>query len=335
MKPDGLSAVWILPPVAFFMSLVGVRLLIPLLERPDLLDHPTARSSHSTPTPRGGGLVVVPVILVGWITVGGVGPSPPVSLWTAIVVASLLAALSWADDLGDLRVRWRLLAQGVAVLLGLLFFESPEAVFQGFFPYWLAVVGCAISWVCFINLFNFMDGIDGNAAGMAITLGIGFVALSTVGVASNLLSVLGAIIAAAFAGFMAWNWHPAKIFLGDVGSVPVGFMLGWLLLRLAAEGWWAPVLILPSFYIVDNAFTMISRALRTRRFWKPHREHTYQKAAFRGARHSTIVASILVGNVGLVMMALLSVKGSSTGGFLGAMGVLTVVFVYLTRLKRP
>src|SRR3546814_9909535 len=117
---------------------------------------------------------------------------------------------------------------------------------------------------------------------------------------------LGASIAAAAAGFLWWNWHPAKVFLGDVGSVPLGFMLGWLLLGLAAAGHWAPALILPLYYLADATITLACRALRRERVWRAHREHFYQRAVQRGRSHATVSRAVFGVNACLAALALAS-----------------------------
>jgi UDP-N-acetylmuramyl pentapeptide phosphotransferase/UDP-N-acetylglucosamine-1-phosphate transferase len=112
--------------------------------------------------------------------------------------------------------------------------------------------------------------------------------------------------AAPAAGFLVWNWHPARLFLGDVGSVPLGFALGWLLLHAAIAGYWAAALILPLYYLADATITLGRRALRGAKIWQAHREHFYQRAVARGRGHDAVVGAIAVGNVVLIGCALIA-----------------------------
>jgi len=124
--------------------------------------------------------------------------------------------------------------------------------------------------------------------------------------ASGLAPDLGLTLAAAALGFLVWNWPPAKIFLGDVGSVPLGFLLGWLLLKLAAGGDWAAALILPLYYLADATITLARRAIRGERVWRAHRQHYYQRAVQGGRSHARVSAGIGATNLMLVALAVLS-----------------------------
>jgi UDP-N-acetylmuramyl pentapeptide phosphotransferase/UDP-N-acetylglucosamine-1-phosphate transferase len=276
------------------------------LRRREILDHPNDRSSHDRPTPRGGGLAVIPVVALSWIVLAVLGLAPLRTL-APVAAAVGLAYLSWRDDRVSLPVGTRLVAQFGAVAIGLFFLPGAGTVFQGVLPPWLDLVATAVLWVWFVNLFNFMDGIDGITAGEAVTIGLGvaLIALVSADYQSGAL-MLGLSIAAAALGFLVWNWHPAKLFLGDVGSIPLGFLLGWLLLGLAGTGSWAPAAILPLYYLTDATLTLLFRLVRGRRVWQAHREHFYQRAVQRGSSHAAVVIRILAANLGLVMLSLLA-----------------------------
>jgi UDP-N-acetylmuramyl pentapeptide phosphotransferase/UDP-N-acetylglucosamine-1-phosphate transferase len=275
------------------------------LERRAILDRPVERSSHAVPVPRGGGLAVMPVLLAGGLVLVWAGPTPNGTAAT-LSLAALLALVSWRDDLGGLPVGLRLLAHAVAVLAGVAMLPN-GAVFQGFLPPLLDRAAAALLWVWFINLFNFMDGIDGIAGVETVCLGLGIALVAALaGSGGDGTVALALATAAAGLGFLRWNWHPAQIFLGDVGSVPLGFLLGWLLLLLAAKGLWAPALILPLYYLADASLTLARRIQRGERFWQAHREHFYQRALGPDSDHAAVARLILIGDLVLMALALLA-----------------------------
>jgi UDP-N-acetylmuramyl pentapeptide phosphotransferase/UDP-N-acetylglucosamine-1-phosphate transferase len=148
-----------------------------------------------------------------------------------------------------------------------------------------------------------MDGIDGIAAVEAIGIGIGLYAIGLVFMKATAAHGQALTIAATMAGFLVWNWHPARIFLGDVGSIPLGLLLGWLLLGLAANGQWAAALILPLYYLADATLTLLRRLLRGALIWQAHREHFYQIAVQRGHSHARVSGAIALVNAVLACLA--------------------------------
>jgi UDP-N-acetylmuramyl pentapeptide phosphotransferase/UDP-N-acetylglucosamine-1-phosphate transferase len=285
---------------AGLVACLGTRTLIPLLRRRAVLDRPNERSLHAIPVPRGGGIAVVATILLAWVVLIGLGLLPRATS-PVLVGAVLLAAVSWIDDLRGLPAAVRLAAQLVAIGFVLRAGIPPGAMFQGWLPSALDGVATAIVWVWFINLFNFMDGIDGLAGSEAAAIGLGLLLFAAVGVGHDPgLMALGAGIAAAAIGFLVWNWAPARIFLGDVGSVPLGYLLGFLLLEQAARGHWKVALILPLYFLADATITLLRRLLRGEQVWQAHREHFYQRAVQRGLGHAAVVHRVIAANIVLI-----------------------------------
>lgn len=287
-----------------------------------IYDTPNARSSHTAPVPRGGGLVLVPMVLAAWVaTAAWTGTAPP-GLGLVVAGATVLAAVSWIDDLRGLPAGARLAVQAVAVGLGMLGLAAGGPVFQGWLPPGLDVVVAGLAWLWFVNLFNFMDGIDGISGVEAGAIGVGLVLVGAL--AGWPLGEIAppALLAAVALGFLVWNWAPARIFLGDVGSVPLGFLLGWLLLHAAIAGEWAAALILPLYYLADATITLARRAARGERVWRAHREHFYQRAARGGAGHARVALAVLGCNIALIAGA-----GAAARGYAGAALVLAAVAV--------
>lgn len=301
-----------LPVAACACALAATRLLIGLLQRRQILDRPNTRSSHVIPVPRGGGIALLTVVLLLWAMAAFIEPT----VWAfgqpllfAASGAVLLAAVSWVDDLRGLGPLPRLLVQAGGVTLGLAALPGEQHVFQGLLPFWLDRLGAGLAWIWFVNLYNFMDGIDGIAASETVCIGIGIAAIGLTGAINPELGLLALVLAAAALGFLRWNWQPAKIFLGDVGSVPVGYLTGWLLLLIATQGAWSAALLLPLYFLADATFTLMRRFLRGDRVWRPHREHLYQQAVRRGLPHARVVGAMLGCNAALVALAVTATAG--------------------------
>ncbi len=280
-----------------------------------ILDQPNDRSSHKVATPVGGGIAVIGVIAMEWMLVwvldgAGNGFTYPIAL--LVILAVILAAVSWIDDVRGLSVVLRLLVQAFAVLIGIAALSAHGRIFQGLLPYGLDVVLTTFIWLWFINLTNFMDGIDGITGVETGSISIGVLLIAPFAIASGAaigiflqpsFGLFGLVVGAAGIGFLIWNWAPARIFMGDVGAVPLGFLLGWMLLELAGSGLWIAALILPLYYLADSTLTLARRLLRRETITEAHRSHFYQQAAIRLGSHSVVVVAILALNIALVALA--------------------------------
>ena len=309
-------------------SLAGTGVVLFFLRRHAILDHPNARSSHAAPVPRGGGLAVIAILVCAWVYVAP--EALQMEIWVVLLAAVLLATVSWIDDLRSLSPVTRLLAQAAGVLPALIWLGDSGLVFQGLLPQPLDLAATALAWLWFVNLFNFMDGIDAISAVEATGIGGGVALIASIAPASGLDPALGLTLAAAAIGFLVWNWPPAKIFLGDVGSVPLGFLLGWLLLKLAASGYWAPALILPLYYLADATITLALRAARREPVWQAHRQHYYQRAVQRGRSHFCVSAAIGAANLLLAALAVLSLTQPWIALGLGGL-VTAILLAWLSR----
>lgn len=260
-----------LPVLAGVVTALGLHLTLKRVRLP--LDRPNERSLHTTPTPRSGGLVATPVVLAAWIAVPAGVP------WPVWVACALLFVVSALDDLRSLPVVARFachLAAAALATLGL----GP----QPWDPFTIFLAVLAIGWMT--NLYNFMDGADGLAGGMAV-IGFGAYGLAAWLGADPSLAVAAWVLAGVAAGFLAWNFPPAKVFLGDAGSIPFGGMAG----ALGLLGWsrglwptWFPLLVFAPF-ILDASVTLARRTLRGEKIWQAHREHYYQRLVRLGWGH--------------------------------------------------
>lgn len=312
------------------LTWAGTGVAMRCLRRRAVLDHPNARSSHAVPTPRGAGLAVVPAILIAWMALHFLPHSAPVP-WAVIAGAVFLGALSWLDDLFHLSPAIRLVAQIAAVSVGMTALPEEARLFQGLLPRVPDLLLGALAWLWFVNLFNFMDGIDGLAGTETACIGLGLgLLLPAAGLAPD-LAPYGVALAAAAIGFLIWNWQPARIFLGDVGSVPLGYLLGWLLIATAGAGGWAAAIILPLYYLADASLTLARRLSRGERVWEAHAGHFYQRA-LAGLSHAGVVRRVLAVNLALIALAWLALSGQKLAALAAAALLVAGLLAYFRRI---
>ena len=256
--------------LSFVVTFAVLRLLLTKFGRL-ALDRPNERSLHERPVPRTGGIA----LLAGALTSLGFGAG---AVWMPVAIALALAVVSFADDVRGLPTAVRLVAHLAAAGVLVWYVLSPMH------PLELALLCIAVAWIT--NLYNFMDGSDGLAGGMAL-IGFGTYALAASSSGQVGLLAVNIALAAAALAFLTLNFPPARIFLGDVGSVPLGFLAG----GLGIVGWrddvwplWFPVLVFGPF-IADATVTLLRRLGRGEKVWQAHREHYYQRFVRMGGGH--------------------------------------------------
>jgi Fuc2NAc and GlcNAc transferase len=324
---------------AFLAALVLTGLARRIAVARSVLDVPNERSSHTSPTPSGGGLAIVAVVLSGvailWVTgVLGRGES-----WAILGGGALVAVVGWLDDRRSLGASTRLAAHVVAAgwalwwLGGMPFLTTGHDVHSlGMFGTVLA--GLAIVWA--INVTNFMDGIDGLAAGEVVTVTL--TAALLLAEAHPPLAAAAALTGGAALGFLPWNWRPARIFMGDTGSGFLGFVLA--VLAVASERAGAlPALVWIVLYAVfatDATVTLLRRAWRGERWYSAHRSHAYQRAVQAGWSHARVTATVLLVNVGLGLLAWrAAARPELLGAALAAAAGVTGLAYCLVERQRP
>jgi UDP-N-acetylmuramyl pentapeptide phosphotransferase/UDP-N-acetylglucosamine-1-phosphate transferase len=313
------------------ISAVLIVALRPLLQR-YALARPNARSSHKIPTPQGAGIAVVAAtLLVG----GAVGSAMGVASLTMLSVAvPLIALVGLVDDIRPIPVLPRLILQALAV--GLIVFTAPD--YLRILPIPLAIERTLllIAGLWFVNLVNFMDGLDLMTVAEAVPVTAALVTFVLLGALPWPAAIIAAALCGALLGFAPFNRPTAKVFLGDVGSLPIGLLLGWCLLQLAWSGHLAAALLLPLYYLVDATFTLLRRMLRREPFWDAHRTHFYQRATDNGFTVTRVVSEVLILNVVLAVLAGTSVELNSIAIdiLLLTLGAGAVVFL-LRRFAAP
>jgi UDP-N-acetylmuramyl pentapeptide phosphotransferase/UDP-N-acetylglucosamine-1-phosphate transferase len=316
MIEQAIGRLWVLGPaavLAVFLSAALLALLRPWLAR-YAMARPNARSSHREPTPQGGGIAVVAATLV--VASGAVILSPTAQddgghLLALSAATALLAVVGAIDDVRSLPAAARLAMQCIAV--GAVIATLPEDLrILPQAPWWIERAGLFLAGVWLVNLVNFMDGIDWMTVAELVPVSGALVLLGLAGALTPLPSLVAAALLGAVLGFAPFNKPVAKVFLGDVGSLPIGLLLGWLLLQLAGQGHPAAALIFPLYYLLDATITLAARIARGERFWQAHRSHFYQRATDNGFSVPAIVAHVALVNLALAALALMSVAARST-----------------------
>ena len=322
--------------VAAATSVGLILLLKPALAR-YALARPNARSSHKIPTPQGGGIAVVAATLAGVVAgaaLASIAPDMLLALWPLAAAVVLLAAVGAGDDILHIPVGPRLILQFVAV--GLVLAALPDdARVMPQLPWWLERAALLIGGVYVVNLVNFMDGIDWMTVAEVVPVTAGLCGLFWLGASPPRDAVIAAALLGAVAGFAPFNRPVAKLFLGDVGSLPIGLLMFWLLLQLATRGHVAAALLLPLYYLADATVTLGRRLAKGENVLQAHRSHFYQRATDLGFSVGQVVARVFAVNLVLAALAIVSVSASSSWSPIIALGLgIAVVAALLTHLAR-
>jgi len=317
---------------ALVVTFVCLWILLSPFGRRLMLDHPNARSLHAQPVPRSGGLAIAAGAAAG-MTAGIATGAANVASELAITlgIAGALAALSFADDLFTLPTLLRLAAHLAAagIVVNLVLGVSD--------PLQFALFALAIAWCA--NLYNFMDGSDGLAGGMAV-FGFGAYAWAAHQTGHGALTAASSSIALASLAFLLVNFHPARLFMGDAGSVPLGFLAG----ALGVLGWregvwplWFPVLVFAPF-VCDATLTLVKRLLRRERVWQAHKDHYYQRLVRMGFGHRAtawIEYAVMAGCAALALFARKAETGVQIGTLCAAALALAAIALWIdTRWAR-
>jgi UDP-N-acetylmuramyl pentapeptide phosphotransferase/UDP-N-acetylglucosamine-1-phosphate transferase len=285
------------------ISIGLIRLTYPLLER-YALARPNARSSHRAPTPQGAGIAVIAATLsassvaLGWTGFGDLRFAAPVFCATLFI-----AAVGFLDDIRPIPVVPRLALQSLAVSAIIFTAPSDLQIFAQL-PLWLERSLILLAGIWFINLVNFMDGLDWMTVAEVIPLTTAIIILGLSGCIPARVTIVASALLGATMGFAPFNRPVAKLFLGDVGSLPIGLLTGWFLLEMAYHQRLASALLLPMYYLCDATATLLWRLLRGEPIWVAHRSHFYQRATDNGYTVQRVVAEVFILNLVLSVSAI-------------------------------
>lgn len=296
--------------LAFSFTLTGVGFFRRWSLRRKILDLPNERSSHRTPTPVGGGLIIAAVCLsiyFFYFLFNGFSLN-----WFYLLGSVIIVGISWLDDVFHVPAAVRFFCHSIAALAALYGVGSLTFFYIPFFGEagleWFGSVILFFWIVWLINAYNFMDGIDGIAGIQAVTAGIGWFLVSF-GFGAPATGFYGGVLAASCLGFLVFNWQPAKIFMGDVGSAFLGYTFAVLPLMARNEAGrelpliFAVAVLLVWLFVFDTLITVFIRILKKEKIWKAHREHLYQKLVIRGYSHRAV--TIIYGIISMLFILLI------------------------------
>jgi UDP-N-acetylmuramyl pentapeptide phosphotransferase/UDP-N-acetylglucosamine-1-phosphate transferase len=275
--------------------------LKPLLIR-YALAHPNDRSSHVTATPQGAGLAVMVSLLIVTIAAMLLGViTPPPSLVPVLAGAVLLTAIGALDDAHALPVTWRLLGEALIAAAIVLTLPQDFRLLPDLLPLIVERALMVIGVIWFVNAINFLDGLDWMTVAQVVPITLGVAMLQALGVVPPNVGILALVLLGATLGFAVFNKHPAQIFLGDAGSLPIGLMLAYMLIYVA-EAHLVSGLLLTLYGLTDATVTLGRRALNGENVLSAHRKHFYQQAVAQGMSVPQVTARVF--GLGMVLMAL-------------------------------
>lgn len=317
---------------------VGLILLtMPLLRR-YALARPNARSSHRTPTPQGGGIAVIAAMLGAAFGVAAwVGIAVPVAVAVGLPLTLIaLAAVGAWDDIRPLPPLPRLVLQVGCIAALLALTPAAGRLLPEGWPLGLEWALAVVAGLWFVNLVNFMDGLDWITVAEMVPIAALLAGFGAVGLIDPFAALAAAGLCGALVGFAVFNKPVARLFLGDVGSLPIGLAVAWLLYLLATGGHLAAALLLPLYYCADATLTLIRRLARRERIWQAHRSHFYQRATDNGFTALEVARQVFAMNLVLGLLACATVLAPALPVQLGALALGAVVVGWgLRRFARP
>jgi UDP-N-acetylmuramyl pentapeptide phosphotransferase/UDP-N-acetylglucosamine-1-phosphate transferase len=306
-----------LAPVIWLGALAASALLILALMpvfRNFALAVPTDRSSHRAPTPQWGGLAISSAVLgvtaVAVLASGVFDGGPRSDVLLVLLAALIMVLLGAVDDHYDLGAPGKFAVQALAIAVMLTAVPDNLRALP-FIPAWLEHTALFVGALWFVNLVNFMDGIDWMMVAEVVPITLGVAIIGAIGPLPSEALVVALALNGAVLGFAPFNRPLARLFMGDMGSLPIGLLLAWLLILVAGSGHLVAALLLPLYFIADTGVTLLRRMYAGDRLWVAHRTHFYQRARDNGFTNMQIISRVFAVNLGLVALAALSVIAQS------------------------
>lgn len=293
--------------VYFFLLYFLIGVFIKVSQRLQLVDTPNERSNHKIPVPRGAGIVIIFAMNALLFVFAVYNNYFNAQILSLIISLLFIASVFFVEDIITLKIHYRLISQILVVAFGMYFILGKEVIIFPYLPDFINYIIVFISWLWFINLYNFMDGIDGITATETIAICFGVILIS-----HHLQQIIpieiATIIIVSMIVFLLFNWSPAKVFIGDGGSVALGFLIGLLLIRIAHFTNVLVSITLALYYLSDSGITIVKRMMKGEAIWLAHSDHFYQKAIRKGMSAKLIVCLISIVNLCLIGFALIMIK---------------------------
>ena len=311
----------IIPFILYFFCYSALKKIIPFLQKNSLVDHPSSRGNHKQSMPKGGGIILIPAIVIS-ISLYFLIENTINTKWIVFLLSIFfLFLISLLDDIKSLPAMLRLTVQFLCVIISVFYMQNDIILFinntdtiiklyisDSIFFYFLASL-IILTWLWLINLFNFMDGMDGLIALQMVFLALTVNVISLMNYFDKDFQFLGLLIFAAFLAFFRHNKPSAKIFLGDSGSIPSGYIAGFVLIEsFLKQGPFLSILIILMYFILDSTITLIIRSIKNKNLFVAHSEHFYQVMIRKGYSHHYVLMKILFLLIFLVLLSFISLK---------------------------
>lgn len=295
--------------LSFLICLMVTRFLVEFFPKMGLVDNPDARRLHADVTPTGGGIAVILSFIMGFILIDYKLYDFYYSASVAVPIF-ILAFVSFYDDIREMPVSVRLLTHlGIA---GFMVHDLllPYQLFHGELGFYADLILSFVALAGFCNIYNFMDGIDGITASESIHLSVTIMALCflryDIIIHSDLVILIAALVLTCSIAFVIYNWHPAHIFIGDVGAISIGMLLGLCLMLIAASSvkLFVSAIIASMYYLADGGLTILIRLFKGEKIWLPHTNHFFQQAIRKEIPRKKIVLEVIICNYWLMLLAI-------------------------------
>jgi UDP-N-acetylmuramyl pentapeptide phosphotransferase/UDP-N-acetylglucosamine-1-phosphate transferase len=312
---------------SLLLSLALSYIAIPLLKRLSILDLPLERSNHARAVPRGGGIAIMLTVIIMLCIYSATHDD--VKVMPLVISVIIVGTISFIDD-----------ARGVSIIIRSICHLAAAFLLLDSWPFEInryLFVFLIFGLYVFANFYNFMDGIDGAATVGAIHIGFSTFVISLLNRGDLLppdVPLISIIIIGAASAFLIFNWQPAQVFLGDVGSITLGFICGWLMINLFLCGYRGASIIIPLYYMSDSGFTLLKRLIKGKKIWDAHSEHFFQKAVRNGQSHAQVTGKIILVNCILSGLSILSTFYSIPSVIIAAATVATLLLRLQTKAPK-